>query len=148
MIEGMATSMFDADDLAARLSAHFSTESGVVAAYLFGSHREGRSHRESDVDVAVLLEREVYPEAVDRFEARIRMSANLIGALHRNEVDVVVLNDAPPQMARRIVLDGLLVHCADPAEEHAFRRNAQLRAADIAAFLERTRRTKLKALAR
>ena len=148
VIADMATLDFKAGELAARLSAHFSAEAGVAAAYLFGSHRDGRSHRESDVDVAVLLDREVYPEAGDRFEARVRITAELISVLHASEVDIVALNDAPPQFARRVVLDGLLVHCADPAAEHAFRRDVQLRAADVAPFLERTRRTKLEALAR
>ncbi len=37
-------------------------ERGVVAVYLFGSHAAGREHRESDVDLGVLLLRDRYPE--------------------------------------------------------------------------------------
>jgi hypothetical protein len=36
---------------------------GVVSAYLFGSHAEARAHRESDVDVGVLLDRRAFPSA-------------------------------------------------------------------------------------
>ena len=36
---------------------------GLVAAYLFGSHAEGRPHRESDVDLGVLLDRSAHPAA-------------------------------------------------------------------------------------
>ena len=32
---------------------HESAPSGLISAYLFGSHVAGRAHRESDVDVAV-----------------------------------------------------------------------------------------------
>ena len=130
------------------LASYFADKPGVQAAWLFGSHSEGRSHRESDVDVAVLLEHGGHPDARARFEARVAMTADLIALLHRNEVDLVVLNDAPPMFARRIVLDGRLVHCSDARAEHSFRRDVQLRAADIAPFLDRMRRIKMEALLR
>ena len=130
------------------LASYFSAKLGVQAAWLFGSHAEGRSHRESDVDVAVLLERERWPDAGARFDTRVAMTADLIAVLNCSEVDLVVLNGAPPQFARRIVLDGRLVHCSDAEAEHAFRRDVQLRAADLAPFLERMRRLKLEALSR
>ena len=130
------------------LASYFAGKPGLQAAWLFGSHSEGRSHRDSDIDVAVLLEHGRYPDARVRFEARVAMTADIIAVLHRNEVDLVVLNDAPPRFARRIVLDGRLVHCSDPEAEHAFRRDAQLRAADIGPFLDRMARIKLGALAR
>ena len=140
----------DTDELARILSAlasYFAGRPGVQAAWLFGSHCAGRSHRESDIDVAVLLEHARFPDARARFEVRVAMTTDIIALLHRNEVDLVVLNDAPPLFARRIVLDGRRVHCSDAEAEHAFRRDVQLRAADIAPFLERMRRIKLAVLA-
>ena len=130
------------------LAAYFSGMRGVHAAWLFGSHCEGRSHRDSDVDVAVLLDHGCYPDARARFEARVAMTADLMAVLHLNEIDLVVLNDVPPHFARRIVLDGRCVHCADTEAEHAFRRDVQLRAADLAPFLDRMRRIKMAALSR
>lgn len=120
----------------------------VVAAYLFGSHSEGRAHRESDVDVAVLLDRERAASDRDRFEFRVRLTSALIAELRTNAVDVVVLNDAPPGLASRIVTRGRRVFCSDPAAEHAFRRDIQLRAADLEPFLRRARAVKLRAMAR
>ena len=67
----------------------------VVAAWLFGSHGEKRAHLESDVDVGVLLDRRLLPTAAQRFDLRLRLTSDLIHALGRNEVDLVVLNDAP-----------------------------------------------------
>jgi predicted nucleotidyltransferase len=49
-------------------------EPGVVAPYLFGSVAAGRAHRESDVDIAVLLDWATFPTPAARFEARLRMS--------------------------------------------------------------------------
>lgn len=48
--------IMDAQQISERLNTFFSTDqvNGAVAVYLFGSHAAGRSHRESDVDVADL----------------------------------------------------------------------------------------------
>lgn len=121
--------------------------SGLVSAYLFGSHAEGRAHRESDVDLGVLLSRRAYPTDRHRFEARVRLSASLARELRVDRVDVVVLNDAPPLLARRIVTEGRRLVCADVEADHAFVRDVQLRAADLEPFLRRMRRLKLEAIA-
>lgn len=121
---------------------------GVAAAYLFGSHAEGRAHRESDVDVAVLLDWSVHPTRAARFDLRVRLGSWLIGVLHANAVDVVVLNDVAPHLGRRIVTTGRRLTCADAAADHTYVRDVQLRAADLEPFLRRTRRIKLEALGR
>lgn len=123
-------------------------ELGVASAYLFGSHAEGRAHRESDVDVAVLLRWDLHPTAKDRFEMRVRMGSDLIAVVHHNEVDVVILNDAPPLLGRKVVWDGIRVFCGDAEADHAYVRDVQIRAADLAPWLERLRKTRLEALAR
>jgi predicted nucleotidyltransferase len=46
-----------ASEIEDRIRACLPTRREVVAAYLFGSHASGRAHRESDVDVGVLLDR-------------------------------------------------------------------------------------------
>jgi nucleotidyltransferase-like protein len=51
---------------------------GLVSAYLFGGHAAGRAHRESDVDVAVLLTWDVYPAVRARFDERLRVTALLL----------------------------------------------------------------------
>jgi predicted nucleotidyltransferase len=123
-----------------------SPPAGVIAVYLFGSHAEGRAHRESDLDVGVLLRWDTYPSARERFERRLRLPGEL--AVQRKTVDVIILNDAPPTLAARIVTEGQRLFCADSAAEHAFRRDVQLRAADLAPFLRRLSRVKLEGLGR
>ena len=119
---------------------------GVPAALLFGSHATGRTHTQSDVDVAVLLDRQLYPEREDRSRARVQLTTDLIGLLHRNEVDVVVLNDLPPLFARHILQTGLDIHLSDVPAWHAFRRDVLLRAADVEPFVQRGRRRILEVL--
>jgi predicted nucleotidyltransferase len=121
---------------------------GVVSAYLFGSHAEGRDHRESDVDVGVLLDRKALPGRRDRFEAGLRLSSLLQSALASPGIDLVVLNDAPPGIGRHVVSRGRRLACFDPEADHAFVRDVLLRAADLDPFLRRARRAKLEALAR
>jgi predicted nucleotidyltransferase len=121
---------------------------GLVSAYVFGSQAEGRAHRQSDVDIGVLLDRRVHGSSEARFGERVRLSAWAVGSLHRNAVDVVVLNDAPPHLARHIMTRGRRVFCSDGETDHAFVRDVQLRAADLDPFLRWTRRIKLAALAR
>jgi predicted nucleotidyltransferase len=140
----------DASELAGTLERLLRDEPvhGLVSAYLFGSHAAGRAHRESDVDLGVLLNRRVHATREARFSERVRLTAWAIGALHRNEVDVVVLNDAPPGLGRRIVTTGRRLYCCDAEVDHAFVRDVQLRAADLEPFLRRARRIKLDALPR
>jgi predicted nucleotidyltransferase len=121
---------------------------GVVSAYLFGSHAEGTAHRESDVDIGVLLDRRALPGVRDRFEAGLRLSSRIQSALATRDVDLVVLNDVPPGLARHVTGRGHRLFCSDPETDHAFVRDVQLRAADLQPFLRRTRRLKLEALAR
>ena len=121
---------------------------GVTAVYLFGSHAEGRAHSESDVDGGVLLSWVEFPTRSRRFDERVRLSAWISAELGLPSIDLVVLNDAPPGLARRVVTAGQRVFCADDEAARAFTRDTQLRAADLEPFLRRTRRTKLEAIAR
>jgi hypothetical protein len=96
------------------------------------------------VDVGVLLRWDVYPTDRERFEARLRLAGEL--GLGGMPIDVVVLNDAPPTLAVRIAWERQRLFCADAEADHAFRRDAQLRAADLAPFLRRMARLKLEAI--
>lgn len=138
------------NDVAGRLERFFEERrpEGVVAAYLFGSRAEGRAHRESDVDVGVLVRRDAFPTRLSRSELRVSLGSELISVVGVNQVDLVILNDAPPELGRRIAVHGRRVYCADAEADHAYRRDIQLRAADLAPFLRRTRRVKLQNLAR
>ena len=109
---------------------------------------ESRAHTESDVDIGVLLDWTRYPDRASRFEARLRLSGYIGHGLGRNDVDVVILNDAPPHLARAIVSRGVRMFCRDTAADHAFVRTSLLRAADLEPFLRRTRRIKLAAIPR
>jgi uncharacterized protein len=78
----------------------------VQAAYIFGSVASGRTRADSDVDVGVLIDRRVRPD--QRFTYRLGLMADLGSALRRSDVDVVILNEAPPLLAHRVLSRGVL----------------------------------------
>lgn len=49
---------------------------------------------------------------------------------------MVILNEVLPSLARHVVTEGRHVCCANPAADHAFVRDSQLRAADLVRPLE------------
>lgn len=118
----------------------------IVSAYLFGSQSEGRAHRESDIDVGVLMDRNAVATPKARFDASLRLRTELMRELATEAVDLVILNDAPPLFARRIVTQGRRIFCRDLQVDHEFVRDVQLRAADLQPFLDRMRKIKLEAL--
>jgi predicted nucleotidyltransferase len=118
----------------------------IDAAYFFGSMSSGRQHSESDVDVAILFSRTNPADALTRGLAAEAICADLVAILHRNRIDVVPLNDAPPLFARAILQQGQRIFTRNAATVHAFERNTLLRAADVEPFVQRGRRRLLEQL--
>jgi len=77
---------------------------GVVAGSLFGSQAVGEPGPLSDVDVAVWVEGALKPR--ERGALRLELADAAARALGTDQVDLVVLNDAPPLLRHRAVRDG------------------------------------------
>ena len=88
-----------------RLRRALEPRAEILEAYLFGSHARGNAHRQSDVDVAVYVD-EARIEA-GPFGYRADLTTDLMAALGTNEIDVVVLNTAPPLLYHRVLRDGV-----------------------------------------
>jgi uncharacterized protein len=81
------------------------TDDSIVAAYLFGSFARGTARPASDIDVAVLLRENEAGRLTDK---RFALERELERSLGR-EAQVVVLNQAPPDLVHRVLLDGRLL---------------------------------------
>ena len=92
----------------ARLAEHFP----VRYLILFGSAAEGRLRIDSDVDVAV---KTGLSDPKERFDVRVKLASRLEGVFSRR-VDVVILEDAPVDLAYEVFRKGLLVYCRDYEE--------------------------------
>lgn len=64
---------------------------GVASGYVFGSRARGDAHRESDLNVGVVFDREVLPDPDARSTESIDLASELIGAVHLNDVQVISL---------------------------------------------------------
>lgn len=95
------------------LEAYFAARGDVLLAYLYGSQARGTAGPLSDVDVAVLLTGA--PGARECLQARLDVIAAVTDILARDDVDVAVLNEAPPALAFRVIHDGVLLHAQSAA---------------------------------
>lgn len=104
---------------------------GIVSLYLWTGDEEGAAPRDGDLDVAVLVDPGIFPDRRSRGRLRLTLGGDLVHALRDNYVDLVILNDAPPALGKRIVSRWARIHCTDPEADAAFAREVQLRAADL-----------------
>lgn len=81
----------------------------VLAAYLFGSQASEATTPLSDVDIAVILDAGV-PSPGD---VQAMLISDLMLALRRSDIDVVILNAAAPVLKERAVSRGRVIYCRD-----------------------------------
>ena len=73
---------------------------------------QGRARSDSNIDVGVLLGRRLPDARALRY--RLKLAGELGAALHRDDVQLVILNDAPPLLAQRALSRGVLVFDFSP----------------------------------
>lgn len=97
--------------LSRRVAAILAPREEVLEAYLFGSHALGRAQPHSDIDVAVYVDERRAVHGGFGYVAELATA--LIAGLGTNEVDVVVLNQAPPVLYHRVLRDGRRILARD-----------------------------------
>ncbi len=100
-------------NLIARLHTFLEPHHEVLEGYLFGSHARGQEAAHSDVDVAVFLDDALLPPT--SFGYASDLTTDLMQALRKNEVDVVILNHAPPMLYYQVLRDGVRILSRDLA---------------------------------
>jgi uncharacterized protein len=88
---------------------------GVVFAYLFGSLARKTSSPLSDVDIGVYLK-----DTSDPTNEKLDLMGSLMGQLEMDEVDVVVLNNAPLPLTARVLERNEILIDRDPFRRQAF----------------------------
>ena len=88
----------------------------VLAVYLYGSRARGTASMESDVDLAVLLRTRPAPT----LKGVARDLEALIERGLRVPVEVIVLNAAAPDLAHRVLRDGVVLLDRDRAARLRF----------------------------
>lgn len=89
-------------------------EAGVGFAFLFGSRARREARPDSDLDLAVMCDREL------SLLARSRLAGAVASALGVPEVDLVVLSEASLELRAKVIREGQLVHSVDEPARVAF----------------------------
>ena len=113
-----------------------SADDRLVAVYLFGSVARGTDSSSSDVDVGILLRAAPTGEIND---LRFVLEGDLERALGRR-TQVVILNNAPPDLVHRVLRDGRLLLDRDRAARIRFEVRARNEYFDLLPILNRYRR--------
>ncbi|MBI2354474.1 MAG: nucleotidyltransferase domain-containing protein [Deltaproteobacteria bacterium] len=87
----------------------------VVFAYLFGGLASGVQRPLSDVDIAVYLD-----NCRHKAEVKLELIGTVSDALGTDEIDLLILNDAPVSLAGRILKNRRLLVDRLPFLRHAF----------------------------
>lgn len=124
---------------------------GVASLYLFESRTLGR-HWDRLLGLAILVDPEREPDPERRAELLADLAPDLSRLTGESRLDLLVLNDAPPMTARRILEEGRRLLATDPALDRAYLRRVLIRALDLEAFsrgpvARRPRRARAEALA-
>jgi predicted nucleotidyltransferase len=109
---------------------------GVLAVYVFGSVARDTAKPSSDVDLGLLLSADPLPRLEDRmldYEAQLERALGV-------RVQVVILNDAPPDLVHRVLRDGRLLVERDRAARIRFEVRARNLYFDLAPVLAEYRR--------
>lgn len=85
----------------------FCGEHGISRAILFGSQATGRATRESDIDLAVWLERvELLSDTREAARAGRQLLKDLANYLQTGNIDLVILNRASPLLKFQVAKTG------------------------------------------
>ena len=114
------------------LCNYLASEPQVSLAYLFGSQVSGAIGPLSDYDLGVLVER---PSA----ELRYRLSHNTGRLMDTNRVDLVLLNEAPVELAFAIIAQGRLLYQRSLAARVEFEASVLSRYGDYVPILRQQR---------
>lgn len=125
------------DEIINKVRRTLESRSEVLEAYVFGSIGRDDPRADSDVDVAVYVD-PLSP--VPAYGHSAALGSELIGALGRNDVDVVILNRADPLLYFRVLRDGVRVLARDLKASTVREGRALSRYYDDLPRLDRVRR--------
>jgi predicted nucleotidyltransferase len=102
-----------------RAAQRLAEDDRVLAVWAFGSQASGTAGPSSDVDLAVLLDVRALGLADE-----LRLRARAVEALRRDDIDLVVLNQAPPLLRYEVLAGGTLLFCRNQEAVQDFEERA------------------------
>lgn len=102
-----------------KLIEEFRQDKNIAVFYLFGSYATEKVKPLSDVDIAVLLRNNVSPKKY--WDLKMELLSKAMPVLGTDEVDFVVLNEAPYELAYNILKEGRVLFCCDEGWQSEFK---------------------------
>jgi len=102
------------------LKEYFKTHPEVEVAYVFGSLSQGKINPLSDIDIALLIDRNKIKEETYPYGYKAEILADLVQLLKTNNVDLVLLNEANPLLRHRILYFGKVIYSRDERKRIKF----------------------------
>lgn len=93
-------------DLIKSLTEYFNNDDNILFVYLFGSYACETQKDTSDIDIAVFLNDNDY------YVYKVKKKVELEN-IFKKEVDIIILNDAPPLLKHQVFEHGKLLKCDD-----------------------------------
>lgn len=106
----------------------------IVAVYLFGSYATGNEGPLSDVDIAILLDKEVPRE--EYFDKELDLIGIINNKLKTDEVSLVLLNSAPLTIKYGTLKNAKLLYCRDNTQRINFETKTLDMYFDFSPFLD------------
>jgi predicted nucleotidyltransferase len=111
--EGRRLPLNAADRISAMID-RVSKDPDVVAVLAFGSLAAGELKPLSDLDFGVLVSNQF--DKQERFDKHLNLIGLFTEVFQTEEIDLVLLNDAPMRFSHKIIATGKLLYCADHSE--------------------------------
>lgn len=113
----------------------FDTYQGqIVAVYLFGSLVSEKVNPLSDIDIAVLFDATLERQIIQQLETRLYFE--LAKLFQTDEIDLVVLNDAPLSIQFGVLRDKLLLYYSNKLKVVDFENQTTLEFLDFQPYRE------------
>jgi len=132
----------DTLDRVSRVIPLISDDQDVLVLYLFGSGAQNCLQPLSDIDFGILLSRRFSKK--QRLKKQIELLGRFNDFFGTDEIDLVVLNDAPPRLSFNILKDGKLLFLRDKKAIIDFREQLLNYYLDFKYFRENFDRTFMK----
>ncbi len=96
-------------------------KNNIKVVILFGSHAQGKFHKDSDIDIAVLMDRrKTSKNKLEISRLRLKILKDFCSFLETDKIDLIMLNQVSPLLKYEVARTGLLVYEKEPGDYASF----------------------------
>lgn len=101
----------------------------IIFAYIFGSYVHGKTRANSDVDIAIYLNKKINTETY------LKIKADL-SKIFKKEIDLIILNDAVPLLKYQIYKNNILLFTRNKTMESNYKVKTLFEYNDMKKYLD------------